>query len=208
MTKKPETESEIAFAEFLKKCGYKSEYEPAVDGKTRNIDFRVMLGETPLYFEVKEFAAKEIKAGEGGAFSPYKPIYAKIEGALEQLAQYGEFCSSLVLYAPDPSFVSLDPGSILGGLLGPLTFKVFTDQVSGEAREVWFWDSSQGGYTLDAETLKPRCTFVSAIVVLEQFPLGKFVTDQIWEKMLDDEKKRLERSAQQRGTAKPCAEAH
>src|SRR5205823_15005146 len=135
-----------------------------VDGKARNLDFRMMLGETPLYFEVKEFAAKEIKKGEGGAFSPYKPIYAKIDGVLEQLAQYSEFCSSLVLYAPDASFVSLDPGSILGGLLGPLAFKTFVDQVSGEAREVWFWDSSQGGYTLDADTLKPRNTFMSAIV--------------------------------------------
>ena len=163
MPKKPETESEIAFAEFLKERGYESEYEPAVDGKTKNIDFRVHLNGAPLFFEVKEFAAKEIKAGEGGAFSPYKPIYAKIEGSLEQLAEYSEFSSSLVLYAPDASFVSLDPGSILGGLLGPLAFKVFSDQVSGETREVWFWDSSQGGTPL---TLK-----LSNLVALMSAPL-------------------------------------
>lgn len=119
----------------------------------------------PLFFEVKEFAAKEIKAGEGGAFSPYKPIYAKIEGSLEQLAEYSEFSSSLVLYAPDASFVSLDPGSILGGLLGPLAFKVFADEVGGEAREVWFWDAEQDGYVLDAEMLKPRNTYMNLIGV-------------------------------------------
>lgn len=39
-------------------------------GKTKNTYSRVMLGETPLYFEVKEFAAKEIKAGEGALSGP------------------------------------------------------------------------------------------------------------------------------------------
>jgi len=189
--KRPETESEIAFAEFLNERGYESEYEPAVDGKTKSIDFRVHLNGAPLFFEVKEFAAKEIKAGEGGAFSPYMPIYAKIEGSLEQLAEYSEFSSSLVLYAPDASFVSLDHGSILGGLLGPLAFKIFADQVSGETQEVWFWDAEQGGYVLDNETLKPRNTYMSAIVVLEEFPLGTFLTYGILEKMRDQEQVRL-----------------
>ena len=61
MPKRPETESEKAFAEFLTERGYESEYEPAVVGKTKNIDFRVHLNGAPLFFEVKEFAAKEIK---------------------------------------------------------------------------------------------------------------------------------------------------
>jgi hypothetical protein len=98
--KRPETESEKAFAEFLKERDYESEYEPAVDGKTKNIDFRVHLNGARLFFEVKEFAAKEIKAGDGGASSPYKAIYAKIEGSLEQLAKYTEFFRDLRRYTP------------------------------------------------------------------------------------------------------------
>jgi len=189
MPKIPKKESELAFEACLKERGFdQPEYEPAVEGKTKNLDFRVHMGETPLFFEVKEFAEKEIEAGiTGGPVDPYEPIYRKIEGALEQIAQYEEYCCSIVLYAPDASFVSLNTQTVLGGLLGPLSFKVFADQASGEVREVSFLDASQGGYSLDAETLTPRNTFLSALIVIEKFPIGKFLTDGIWEKMRDME---------------------
>jgi hypothetical protein len=81
VAKKPETESERALEACLKERGFESEYEPVIDGKTKRIDFRVQVNDTPLFFEVKEFAAKQIKEN-GGAFNPHKPIYAKIEDAL------------------------------------------------------------------------------------------------------------------------------
>lgn len=190
MSKKPETESERAFEACLKERGFEPEYEPVIEGKGKRLDFRVQVNDTPLFFEVKEFAVKEIK--ECGEFDPHKPIYAKIEGALPQLSEYAEFCCALVLYAPDASFVSLDPQTVLGGLLGPLSINVFAEPTSGEARqEIVFWNADIGGYALDAGTLKPRNKYLSSIVVIEQFPLGKFEIDGTWEKMRSDELSRL-----------------
>ena len=71
---------------------------------------------------------------------------------------------------------------------------MFADPVSGKAREVSFWDASQGGYSLDAETLTPRNKYLSAIIVIEKFPLGTFLTDGKWEKMLDLEVANLGRA--------------
>lgn len=193
MSKKPETESERAFEVCLRERGFAPEYEPVVEGKTKRIDFRVQVEGRVLFFEVKEFAIKEIKEG-GGAFDPHKPIYAKIEDALPQLAEYAEFCCALVLYAPDASFVSLDPQSVLGGLLGPLSINVFAEPANGEARrEIVVWDASIGGYALDPDILKPRNDYLCAIIVIEQFPLGKFETDATWEKLRSDEVSRLDK---------------
>jgi hypothetical protein len=197
MKKRPEEESELAFEACLKDRGFdEPEHQPTVEGKTKRLDFRVYMSDTPLFFEVKEFKKeKEIEEGiTGGCIDLYEPIYRKIEDALEQIAQYGEYCCSLVLYARDASFVSLDPQSVLGGFLGPLSLKVFADPVSGETHEVSFWDASQGGYSLDAETLTPRNKYLSAIIALEKFPIGTFLTDGKWEKMRDLEVTNLGRA--------------
>jgi hypothetical protein len=197
--KKFEKESELALEACLKERGFAPDYEPVIEGKIKRIDFRAQVNETPVFFEVKEFAVKEIKKGKikedkitGGMFNPHKPIYAKIEDALPQLAEYAEFCCALVLYAPDASFVSLDPQTVLGGLLGPVSINVFAEPANGETgQEIVRWDASIGGYALDADTQKPRNEYLSAIVVIEKFPLGKFEIDAPWEKLRSDEALRL-----------------
>src|SRR2546430_1083424 len=62
---RPEEESELAFEACLKARGFdEPEHQPRVGDKTKRLDFRVYVGDTPLFFEVKEFK-KEKEFEEG-----------------------------------------------------------------------------------------------------------------------------------------------
>jgi hypothetical protein len=79
-------------------------------------------------------------------------------------------------------------------LAWPSFNQVFAEPANGADRqEIAVWDAEIGGYALDADTLKPRNEYLSAIIVIEQFPLGKFEIDATWEKLRSDEVLRLDK---------------
>jgi hypothetical protein len=187
MQKRPTTDSELAFQAYLEEHGFDNpDFQPPVLGKTKFIDFRVWSGVMPLFFEVKEFEGKEVKARiANGAGDPYKSIYGKIENAMPQIAQYEDFCCSLVLYAKDSLCVHLDARTVIGGFLGPLSLSLLTDQASGKTSERLFWDAKQGGYARDPETIEARNTYLSSVILLEEFPAGRWLFWLEWDREAD-----------------------
>lgn len=172
------TESEQHFEKYLTERCYVFEPEPKIPpGKTKKLDFRVSFEGDDVYFEVSEFREGN-DALTSGAFDPYKRIYTKLKDKWEQLNQYREFSSSLVLYNGTAAPVFLESELVFGAMLGALSYLV--DRDSGESYP--FFGEPEGyraGYMIDWNEKKLRNTSFSSVIVLEKFPLGKVKLDRL-----------------------------
>jgi len=188
----PRNESEVLFETYLKAHGLNRwDYEPAVEGKNQRPDYRIWKEENQLFFEVKEFR-QDPKAPlpQGGAYDPYAPIREKINAAREKFKEYKEFPCSLVLYNVDAFFVDLDDWTIvMGSMLGDAGFRFAVDRELGRAVGGFTPAFLKRGKMIDYKRMKAQNTSISAIVVLENFPLGRRRLASYWAR----EEKRLGR---------------
>src|SRR6266446_6536604 len=140
-----ETESEKQFVAYLQSrgLGEPDRHPPLKENKSgRRPDFGLTLEGIRFFFEVKEFAERDIP--ESGSFDPYAPVYNKIEKALAQFDEYTEHPCSLVLYSPDASFVHLAPMIVFGSALGPLSWATpVVSQAINHQNGYSFWDASK-----------------------------------------------------------------
>jgi hypothetical protein len=176
---KERTESELLFDQYLTERGYVFESQPKfLPGKTMKLDNRVSFEGSDVYFEVKEF--KEGNAIPNGSFDPYKRPYVKLKDSWRQLNDYREYSCSLILYNGSAALVPLTPETVLGAMLGALTYA--TDKKSKLTYK--FFDEPDGfraGCMIDFKNNKPRSTQFSAVIVLEKFPLGKVMFSQLYD---------------------------
>jgi hypothetical protein len=172
----PKNESETLFEAYLKAHGLNRwEYEPVIAGKYRRPDYRVWGHEAQLFFEVKEFRQDpRALLPRGGAFDPYAPIREKINAAREKFGEYKEFPCSLVLYNVDTFLVDLDDWTIvMGSMLGDAGFRFAVDRELGRAVGGFTPAFLKRGKMIDYKRMQAQNTTISALVVVEKFPLGQ-----------------------------------
>jgi len=172
-------ESELLFEEYLEMSGFSNfRYQHPFPDKSRRPDYALTLeGHPDLIFEVKEFqSTTEDFRFPGGAYDPYKRIREKIREANEQLKEYKEFSCSLVLFNRGKPLVDLSWRFIYGAMLGNIGFRV---PVSAEMRadtEQSVRDVFMGGGSMirykDGQPMEPQKQTISALIVLELYPIG------------------------------------
>jgi hypothetical protein len=164
------TASEILFERYLATHGYSGlKHEEPVEGKSTTPDYALPFRSATLYFEVKEFAPSDLIPGYK-AYDAYGPVREKINQAARQFKYYKENSCSLVLANPKGAFVALEPWAILGAMLGNLGFTVPLGRRSEETlpHENTFL---HGGKMIDYLFEKPRNATISAVIVLDHYPL-------------------------------------
>jgi hypothetical protein len=173
-----QNESELLFEQYLTERGLRFEHQPNVPGKSKKLDYRVVLEESWIFFEVKEFRGGILPLERGvygpTAYDPYERIYTKLEEAWEQLNQYNEYSCSVVLYNDSSAPVILKPHIVLGAMLGTVSYTV--DEDSKKARPFFSVEDTHGyrtGFVIDYEFRVPRYTPLSSIIVIEKVPLGE-----------------------------------
>src|SRR5262245_37517424 len=115
---KDKNDSEKLFEQYLAQNGYGFDYEPAISGKAKKIDYRVFFEGAETFLEVKEFREASNTLIDG-AFDPYKRIHDKLEDSWEQLNEYRDRSCSLVLYNGSAAPVFIKPELVLGAMPGP-----------------------------------------------------------------------------------------
>lgn len=177
---KSKTESETLFEEYLYTQGIAGfQHEPAIEGSSTRPDFVVALRGMEILFEVKEFqATEEDFTPGGGAYDPYRPIREKINAARKQFQDFASHCCCLVLYNREKPLVHLEWQFVFGAMLGNLAFRMPFDQARGglDANKTESGFYGGGGKMVrykDGQPEEPQNTTTSAIIILQQFPVGK-----------------------------------
>jgi hypothetical protein len=176
--KKQKNESEILFEQYLQLQGISNwQYEPKVPGKKKQPDYLLYLEGMPHVFEVKEFRDDSGEPPTGIIwYNPYSPIRQKIDDARDKFKEFKDWCCSLVLYNAARVWTDAgldDPGIVMGSMLGDLGVQLTIDRESGKAVGEPDLTFSHGGKMYNYKRQEPQNTTISALLVLERFPLGK-----------------------------------
>lgn len=173
MPSKVRYESELLFEEYLTAHGYTDwTHEIPVEGKRKRPDYRLQCGGASHVFEVKEFDAPPPVLGFG-CYDPYGPIREKINQATRQFSEYKEFSCSVVLANPKSAFVDLGyPWAIAGAMLGNLGFSFERGVVPDQDHPIEQVFTC-GGKMVNYKRQEPQNTTVSAVIVLETYPLRR-----------------------------------
>jgi excisionase family DNA binding protein len=166
-----QTISELLFEQYLADNGLGADHEPVVAGRAARLDYRVMHGGRPFWFEVKEFGESDI--GGGGAFDPYLSIRNRIGKASKQFTHYkGESCS-IVFYNDRLNLASIyAPEIVLGAMLGNVSVTVPVNFSTGEDAGPPRTGFSEGGKLIEPYLKVPQNTTISAIIALERLGVG------------------------------------
>jgi hypothetical protein len=169
--------SEVLFNCYLARHGYVFEAQPPILlGKRKQLDNRVVFEGAAVYFEVKEFEG-ELTLPPGitrGVFveegiDPYKPLFTKLKEAWAQLEDYKEFSGSVVLYNNSSKAIFLQPGIVLGAMLGPMAWHF---DASGAENTVFSNPDGtgfKGSRMFDDKASEARYKHFSSVIVLESY---------------------------------------
>lgn len=173
---KQKNESEVLFEEYLRSQGTSDwQYEPEIPGKNKHPDYLLHVERIPHVFEVKEFRddSGELPEG-GGAYDPYPPIRQKIDDAREKFKEFKDWCCSLVLHNVNVWLVHLDdPMIVMGSMLGDFGMSFPIDRELGMAVGEPVWTFLGRGKMINYKRREPQNTTISAVLVLDRFPLGQ-----------------------------------
>lgn len=129
------TPGELAFEEYLNVQRIAFEYEPPLSFTNKLIDYVV---DHPthgkIYFEVKDINCPP-PAGRVGAFDPYLPIRSHIEEGQKKFrgAAFADQLCAIVLFAPEGSFVHMEPHVMLGAMYGDFGWAIPVNTETGIA---------------------------------------------------------------------------
>ncbi len=163
--------SELVFEDYLAERGLGvPEHEPAIPGKSKKVDYRLLYHGSALWFEVKEFAEDpKFFATKFGTFDPYVPIRNKINKASNKFKEYGGECCSLVLYNDKLNFAQArEPSIVLASMLGDITYRVPISLDGSETASPLFQSFGKGG-----AMNRRKCTRISAVITVERLAVGK-----------------------------------
>ncbi len=170
------TASELLFERYLRDRGLDDfDYEPEVEGTSKRPDYLVTLGESEVFFEVKEFKPP-VNVPTTGWFDLYSSIRSKIAEAQKQLRPLkGRMCA-VVFANPHNAFVFLKPMSIYGAMLGNLGLTMPANPATGSldvSRAVQaFLSGGKMHRHKNGRAIAPQNTTMSAICVLEALGEG------------------------------------
>jgi excisionase family DNA binding protein len=167
-----QTISELLFEQYLLDTELgAAEHEPTIPGRSSRLDYRLMHGGQPLWFEVKEFGEAEI--GAGGAYDPYVSIRNRIGKAAKQFTDYkGESCS-IVFYNDRLNLASIyAPEIVLGAMLGNVSVSIQVNLQTGEEVGPPRTGFSEGGKLIHPTLKVPQNTTISSIIALERLGVG------------------------------------
>ncbi len=173
----PRTESEQLFEEYLRVAGFTDfTFERDFENSRNRPDYCLPLGSGDVLFEVKEFHAAPGDVMPGGAYDPYRPIREKIEAARKKFKDFQDHCCALVLYNAERPLVVLSWRFIYAAMLGNLAIRtpihVATAMQPTEA-ETGFANGGKMVQYRGQTPIAPQNTTISAILVLEQLPVGR-----------------------------------
>jgi hypothetical protein len=172
--------SELLFEGCLRTSGlHDFVFEMEVPGTSRRPDYAVPWNDSFLLFEVKEFRADGEDWRPGfGFYDPYPPLREKINAASKKFKDLDTHCCSLVVYNVDKPLIHLDWQFIYGAMLGNLGWSVPVDlpghpaPADKETRSV-FLSGGKMHRERQGVPFAPQNQTISAILVLQQFPIGE-----------------------------------
>ena len=167
--------SELLFEKCVQQHGViELACEPMIDRKQRRPDYRLRHAGEELFFEVKEFRQDPHQPLPQGAYDPYTAIREKINSDRDKFREFKENSCSLVLYNVDAWLVHLDDAHIvMGAMLGDLGMQFAVNNETGTAVGEPTWAFLKRGKMIDYKRLRPQNTTVSAIVAIDELPIGQ-----------------------------------
>jgi hypothetical protein len=200
--KSPKTESEKLFQRYLESRELRNfEYHPRLPGSKKRPDFCLKYAGKRILLEVKELdppqpdpqvmdqnkallgkdEARKTHATRGGFkicarwTDPCLRICTAIEEAWKQLRDFPNDICCIVLYdTSTPGATKLGPEDVYGAILGRVRWFIPHDPQHGFLPEESFPMFSPEGGEMRWETGEPHKNNISAILVLDQFPVGKY----------------------------------
>ncbi|MGO9275037.1 MAG: hypothetical protein ACLQOO_33195 [Terriglobia bacterium] len=176
------TESEELLEAYLFSHGLiEFEFEPVLEGCAQKPDYLLHVGDREILLEVKQFEATAADYRLGTRqYDPYGPIREKVAAGRKKFKDLEGHLCCLVLYNREKPLVSLDWQYVYGAMLGNMAFRVPFDPARGllsDQSETGFFGG--GGKMIhypkgqSAKPLEPHNSTISAILVLQQMPVGK-----------------------------------
>lgn len=173
-------ESELLFETHLRASGLPAfVFQMELPGTSRLPDYAVPWNDSFLLFEVKEFRAAEEDFRPGFGYSdPYPPLREKINAARKKFKDLDTHCCSLVLYNVDKPLIHLEWHFVYGAMLGDVGWSVPLDipglpaSADKEVRSI-FLSGGKMHRERGGVPVAPQNQTISAILVLQQFPIGQ-----------------------------------
>ena len=161
---KPEpirVQSEALLQEYLRSHGPTDiEVEPVIENSSSRPDYRLRADGFEVLFDVEELSTKPLDGRiRGGAYNPYGPIREKIIAARRKFKDMEGHCCCLVLENQERPRIGLEWQITMGAMLSDLGLPYSVAQRQAE--------------TIKHSTASSENTIISAIIVVERYPIGE-----------------------------------
>ena len=161
---KPEpvrVQSDALLQEYLRSHGLTDvEVDPVIENSSSRPDYRLRADGFEVLFDVEELSTKPADSRiRGSAYNPYGPIREKISVARRKFKEMEGHCCCLILENQERPRIGLNWQIIMGAMLSDLGLPSPAGQQQGEA--------------LKHSAVSPEGTIISAIIVVERYPIGE-----------------------------------
>jgi hypothetical protein len=161
---KPEpvrVQSDALLQEYLRSHGLTDvEVDPVIENSSSRPNYRLRADRFELLVDVEELSTKPPDGRiRGGAYNPYGPIREKISAARRKFKDLEGHCCCLILENQERPRIGFDWQIIMGAMLSDLGLRFPADQSQGEA--------------IKHSAVPPEQTIISAIIVVERYPIGE-----------------------------------
>jgi hypothetical protein len=173
-------ESELLLEQYLQNHGLGHyRFQPHMAGTSKLPDYMLSINASQILLEVKQFEPTPGDfTAQGGAYDPYAPIIEKIEAGRKKFKDLENYTCCLVLFNCGRPLVDLSWRFVYGAMLGRMAFQMPFDPVKGQmVEEEGRWGFTGGGGKMhryqNGKPIQVQNQTISAIIVLEQLPLGR-----------------------------------
>ena len=161
---KPEpvrVQSDALLQEYLRSHGLTDvEVGPVIENSSSRPDYRLRADGFEVLFDVEELSTKPQDGRiRGGAYNPYGPMREKISAARRKFKDLEGHCCCLILENQERPRIGLNWQIIMGAMLSDLGLPFHIGQQEAEA--------------LKHSAVSPENTIISAIIVVERYPIGE-----------------------------------
>jgi hypothetical protein len=178
-TDKPEpvkTQSEALLDEYFRSHGLTEvEVEPTIENTNTRPDYRLRADDVDVLIDVEDLDPKpeDIRV-RGRAYNPYGPIREKIGVARRKFRDMEGNCCCLVLQNQERPRIGLNWQIVMGAMLSDLGSPFPANNGTGQG-ETLKTNEVVGGDKGACEnlTLAPENAIISAVVVVERYPIGE-----------------------------------
>lgn len=161
---KPEpvrVQSDALLQEYLRSHGLTDvEVDPVIESSSGRPDYRLRADGFEVLFDVEDLSTKPADGRiRSGAYNPYGPIREKINAARRKFKDLEGHCCCLILENQERPRIGLNWQIIIGAMLSDLGLPSRVSQQQAEA--------------LKHSAVSPENTIISAIIVVERYPIGE-----------------------------------